>query len=96
MSRGRWPFAENDADARHARLPAAVDIRAGNAAHDAGHRPRQVDEVAAVQRQRLDLLLVDRGAELGRGGLHQRRRAGDGHRLLDTAPTSSRTLKRSR
>ena len=63
----------------------AVDVRAGHAAHDAGHGSREVDEVTAVQRQRLDLLFRHRRAELGRGGLDQRRRAGHGHRFLDRA-----------
>ena len=63
----------------------AVDVRAWYAADDARHRAREVDEVAAVQRQRLDLLLANRRAELGGGRLHERRRAGDRHRLLDRA-----------
>ena len=35
----------------------AVDVRAGVAAQHAGHRAREAHEVAAVERQRLDLLL---------------------------------------
>ena len=53
----------------------AVDVRAGNAAEHARDGPRQVDEVAAVQRQRLDLLVGHRRAELRRGCLQQRRLA---------------------
>ncbi len=51
----------------------AVDVRARAAAQDAGHRARQADEVAAVEGQRLDLLLDDRGAEIGGCRLQQRR-----------------------
>ena len=74
----------------------AVDVRAGDAAQDAGDGARQVDEVAAVERQRLDLLVGDRRAELGRGGLQQRRLGGS--TLTDSviAPTSSLTSMRTR
>ena len=51
----------------------AVDVRAGNAAQHAGDRAGQVDEIAAVERQRLDLLVADRRAQLGRRGLDERR-----------------------
>ena len=63
----------------------AVDVRAGNAAHDAGNGSREADEVAAVERQRLDLLFRHRGSELGRGSLNERGGAGDGHHLAHGA-----------
>ena len=68
----------------------AVDVRPRNAAKDARNRACQADEVAAVQRQRLDLLFVDRRPQLRRRGLEQRRR-----RLIVTdsvmSPSSSST-----
>ncbi len=62
-----------------------VDVRAGNAAHHARHRACQVDEIPAVERQHLDLLLCHRRAEFRRRCLHQRRRAGHGHRFFNRA-----------
>ena len=56
----------------------------------ARHRPRQVDEVAAVERQRLDLLFLDGRAELGRRHLHERRGGGDRHGLGDRADLEPR------
>ncbi len=44
----------------------AVDVRARNPADHARDGARQIDEVAPVQRQRLDLLLLHRRAELRR------------------------------
>jgi hypothetical protein len=46
-----------------------------------GSVARQVHEVAAVQRQRLDLLVADRRPQLGGRGLQQRGLADDGHGL---------------
>ena len=61
-------------DTRHRRTTTAVlaGKRARHAAHDAGHRSREVDEVAAVQRQRLDLFFRHRRTQLRCRGLDQR------------------------
>ena len=48
---------------------------------DAGNRHRQVRELPAVERQRLDLVHVDHAAHRRRGGFEQRRLARHRHRL---------------
>ena len=50
---------------------------------DAGNRRREVRELAAVQRQRLDALRIDDGTDRRGGDLDQRRRTGDVHGLSD-------------
>ena len=44
---------------------------------------RQVEEVAAVDRQLRQLTRIDVAAQLGRAHVHERRFTGDGHRLGD-------------
>ena len=72
LSRGRWPFAEKDAEARQARPPAPSMFAPGDAPRHPGDRPGQAHEVPAVQGQGLDLRSVQGGAQVGGRRLHQR------------------------
>ena len=59
----------------------SVDVRPRNATQHAGNRAGEVDEVAAVEGQRFDLLAADRRAQLGGGRLDQGRLGGDADRF---------------
>src|SRR5262249_51886416 len=59
----------------------AVYVCAGNPAQHAGQGARQLDEIAPVQRQVFDLRFVDRSAQVGALGLHQRHCALDSDRF---------------
>ena len=98
-----------DAQAVHVQLKraeAAQLVRRGVlAAADGEHR--EVDEVAAVERQLLHLSRIHVAAERGADRVDERRRPGDGHRFLSVAgaisksttavcPTSSSTRRPAR
>ncbi len=71
-----------DADAAVVLLP---DHRAGVGHRRAGGEDDELQRVAAVEREFLDLADRHRGLHGGRGGLRQRDRLGDVHRRLEAA-----------
>ena len=73
LSRARWPLAENDAEARQARLPAPSMFAPGMPRRTPGTVRVRLTKLRPLSGSASNLLVGDRRAQLRGRGLHERR-----------------------